>query len=64
MDRCEQYRRGRVRYWAAAPRRYGRGLRHAQMKVGRRLAVKILNARKFVLAVLDPHGAAAAGSTP
>jgi valyl-tRNA synthetase len=46
-----------VRYWAA---KGGPGVDTifdaAQMKVGRRLAIKLLNASKFILASADPQG--------
>jgi valyl-tRNA synthetase len=47
-----------VRYWAA---KGGPGVDTmfdaAQMKVGRRLAIKLLNASKFILSSADPQGA-------
>ena len=64
MGLFEQYGTDAVRYWATAARPgVDTAFSEEQMKVGRRLATKLLNVTKFVLGIVgDTRGAGGGGS--
>jgi valyl-tRNA synthetase len=65
MALLEQYSSDAVRYWAASGRPgTDTSFAEGQMKVGRRLAIKILNASKFVLGVAGDADEAGAVNAP
>jgi valyl-tRNA synthetase len=65
MDSLRRYGSDAVRHWAASAR-LGVDVTFdpAQLKVGRRLAIKILNASRFVLSLTGPGDGAPAVSEP
>ncbi|MGN6679272.1 MAG: class I tRNA ligase family protein, partial [Streptosporangiaceae bacterium] len=61
----ERYGADAIRYWAASARLgVDTAFDEAQLRIGRRLAVKILNAARFVLGFAEPDGADAIVTAP
>ncbi len=57
IDRLEQYGADAVRYWAASARLgVDTAYKEEQIRIGRRLAIKILNASRFALRLEGPEG--------
>lgn len=64
IDLLDRYGADAVRYWAASGRPGSdTAFEEDQIKVGRRLAVKLLNASKFVLSFTGGHGEASSDLT-
>ncbi len=64
MDLLREHGADAVRYWAASARLgVDTAFDLAQIKIGRRLAIKILNATRFVLGIGPAHGAGDAAIT-
>src|ERR1700733_3000530 len=58
MDLLREYGTDAVRYWSASARLgVDTTFDTAQLRIGRRLAIKILNAAQFVLGIIDTDAA-------
>ncbi|HEY1738763.1 MAG TPA: class I tRNA ligase family protein, partial [Acidimicrobiia bacterium] len=63
MDWIDKYGADALRYWAASARPgTDTAFEEAQLKIGRKLAIKVLNVSKFVLNVASPSGREAQAS--